>query len=236
MSILPQPFMQRLKQAFDRAWLPASCLLCSADSQHNLLCADCETDLPAAPSAICPRCAQPTTHGERCGACLKESPHFDQTIAVFHYDFPVDRIIHALKYGHQLAVAGWLGDQLAKRTQGIGEIIIPLPLHALRLRERGFNQSMEIARSLGKCLNLPVDRNSLVRLRATPPQAALPLKERHRNVRGAFECVADLSGRHVLLIDDVMTSGATVNECARVLKLHGASQVTVGVAARALKH
>jgi ComF family protein len=235
MSILPQPFTHRLKQAFERGGLAASCLLCGADSQHHLLCADCLTDLPAPPPAVCPQCAEQTTHGERCGACLKEAPHFDRTIAVFHYDFPVDRIIHTLKYGHQLAVAGWLGQQLAERTQGAGDIIMPLPLHALRLRERGFNQSMEIARRLGNCLNLRVDRNSLIRQRATQPQAGLALKERHANVRGAFECTADLSGQAILLIDDVMTSGATVNECARVLKLHGARQVTVAVAARALK-
>jgi ComF family protein len=115
-------------------------------------------------------------------------------------------------------------------------LILPLPLHPERLRERGFNQSMEIARALGNCLNLAVDRSSLVRNRATPPQADLPLKERHRNVRGAFECTADMTGKDILLIDDVMTSGATLNECARVLKLHGASSITAVVAARALKH
>lgn len=113
---------------------------------------------------------------------------------------------------------------------------MPLPLHAQRLAERGFNQAVEIATHLEKRLKIPVDRYSLQRTRATPAQAELPLKERHRNVRGAFECRSDFSGRHLLLLDDVMTSGATASECARVLKLHGAASVTVAVAARALKH
>ena len=235
MSILPQPLAHRLKRWLN-AGLPASCLLCGADSQASLLCPGCTADLPAPPAAVCPQCAEQTTHGERCGACLKSPPHFDRSIAIFHYDFPVDRIIHALKYGHQLAVANWLGIKLAERLDAAGELIVPLPLHPERLRERGFNQSMEIARVVGNRLNLAVDRNSLLRNRATPPQAAQPFKERHKNVRGAFECSADLSGRRIVLIDDVMTTGATVNECARILKLHGAAHVTVAVAARALKH
>jgi len=216
--------------------LPESCLLCSADSLGGLLCPECTADLPAPPAASCPQCGEQTTHGERCGACLKTPPHFNRTIAVFRYDFPVDRIIHALKYGHQLAVARWLGEKMAKQLHADHQLLIPLPLHPDRLRERGFNQSAEIARMIGNCLDLAVDRSSVIRNRATPPQAAQPLKERHKNVRGAFECTADFSGRHILLIDDVMTTGATVNECARVLKLHGAADVTVLVAARALKH
>jgi ComF family protein len=247
LSILPQPDgLKALARHFRNALLPGSCLLCSADSRGELFCPECSTDLPTLLAALCPLCADQTTHGERCGACLREAPHFDRTVALFRYDFPVDRIIHALKYGHQLAVADWCGQRLAAR---IGpeqfDWIIPLPLHAERLRERGFNQSAEIARVLGNCLDLPVDRapqevplgcSNLLRTRATPPQADLPHKERHKNVRGAFECRADFTGQRLLLIDDVMTTGATVNECARVLKLHGAASVTVGVVARALRH
>lgn len=239
MSILPQASVHPLKQLGKRclsALLPESCLLCGTDSQAHLLCADCTADLPALPTASCPKCGEQTTHGERCGACLKEAPHFDRTIALYRYDFPVDRIIHALKYGHQLAVAGWLGVKLAERLTADKRLIIPLPLHPERVRERGFNQSAEIARVLGNCLNFPVDRSSVLRNRATLPQADLPLKERHKNVRGAFECRSDMSGRNILLIDDVMTTGATLNECARVLKLHGAADILVAVAARALKH
>ena len=237
LSILTQ--LDRLKalaQKLGNALLPGSCLLCRADSHDHLLCAACLADLPAVPEHRCPRCADRTPLGEQCGACLKELPHFDRTVAAFRYDFPVDRIIHALKYGHQLAVATWCGQQLAKcLTAHEADLVIPLPLHADRMRQRGFNQSAEIARVLGNCLNLPVDRSNVVRTRATPPQAELPYKARHKNVRGAFECHADFSGRRLLLIDDVMTTGASTNECARILKLHGAESVTVGVIARAFR-
>lgn len=238
MSILPQAMIGSLRHLASHwrdALLPGSCLLCKADSHAMPLCAACASELPLPPSALCPQCAEPTTHGERCGACLKAPPHFDHTVTLFRYDFPVDQIIHALKYHHELAVAPWLGARLAERLPAAGQYLMPLPLHPDRMRDRGFNQSMEIARALGKALNLPVDCSSLSRQRATPPQADLLPGERHKNVRGAFACATDLIGRHIVLIDDVMTTGATVNECARVLKLHGAAEVTVAVAARALK-
>lgn len=237
LSILPQ--LGRLKtvaRRFGNSLLPGSCLLCSADCRHDLLCPACATDLPPVPEQRCPRCADCTTHGEHCGACLKDTPHFDRTTAAFRYDFPVDRVIHALKYGHQLAVASWSGRQLAQcLTDAEVDLVVPLPLHPERLCQRGFNQSAEIARGVGNCLNLPVDRKSMIRSRATPPQADLPHKARQRNVRGAFECRTDFTGKRLLLIDDVMTTGASVNECARVMKLHGAASVVVGVIARAYR-
>lgn len=238
MSILPQPDgLKRLGRKILDAVLPGSCLLCGADSQGSLLCISCTDDLPALSHALCPICADQTTRGERCGACLREAPHFARTIALFRYDFPVDRIVHALKYGHQLAVANWSAQRLAERlTTDTYDRIIALPLHAERLRERGFNQSAEIAKAFQFWAKIPVDRGNVLRTRATPPQAELPHKARHKNVRGAFECRADFTGQRLLLIDDVMTTGATANECARVLKLHGAAEVTVAVIARALKH
>lgn len=239
MSILNHPWRDSLKRRFDR-WLsravPGSCLLCGADAGNALICADCTADLPPAPTPACPQCGEATTHGERCGACLTRPPHFAATIALFRYEFPVDRVVQALKYGHQLAVAPWIAARLAERLDAGGhDLIVPLPLHPARLRERGFNQSQQIARHLGRHLGLPVDGSGLMRRRPTAPQAGLMLKERHANVRGAFECRADLSGRRALLVDDVMTTGATADECARVLRLHGAASITVAVAARALR-
>jgi len=145
----------------------------------------------------------------------------------------------ALKYGHQLAIAPWLGKTLANHPslQNIGiDQIISMPLHPDRIKERGFNQSIEIARPLCHALQRRLLLDCLKRTRATQPQAELNLKERHSNVRGAFECTSDLTGQSILLLDDVMTTGATLNECARVLKLHGARHVMVAVAARALHH
>ncbi len=237
MSILPYPTpLKAFAERLPGSLLPASCLLCGAHSGQELICSACNTDLPPLPQHRCPLCADQTTHGERCGACLKDPPHFDVAVAAFRYDFPVDRIIHALKYGHQLAVAGWCAEQLIRLlTDRSFDRLVPLPLHQERLRERGFNQSGEIARKLGILLGTPVDIEALLRTRATPPQADLPYKERQRNVRGAFECRSDLAGQRLLLIDDVMTTAATANECARILKMHGAVSVTVAVVARALK-
>lgn len=239
MSILPQAMQHPLTTAFSflaAHLLPGSCLLCAADSQQELLCTACQNELPQHSGTHCPQCAEVTLDGEHCARCRKESPHFDRTIAHFRYEFPVDRIIHALKYGHQLAIAQWLGKILASHP-GMSEHdhIIAMPLHPQRLQERGFNQSSEIARAISQKLQRPLSRNLLLRSRATATQAELALKERQHNVRGAFECQADLTGQSVLLIDDVMTSGATLNECARVLKIHGCQRVTVVVAARALR-
>ena len=236
LSILPQPLQLALKQLHNKL-MPGSCLLCGNDSNAQLLCPACVADLPALPQHLCPQCNEQTTHGERCGACLKEPPAFTKASAIFRYEFPVDRIIHAFKYGHQLAVADWAAGLISPyiKTAEI-DLLIPMPLHPERLRERGFNQSGEIARRISNNKGLALDTNSLVRSRATSPQAELPMKERARNVRGAFECRNNLSGKRVLLIDDVMTTGATLREAARIVKLHGATQVEVAVLARALKH
>ena len=236
LSILPQPLKRTLKQ-LSQTLLPGSCLLCGADSGTQLLCAGCDADLPLAPQQHCPQCGEQTTHGERCGACLKDPPAFTRTTAIFSYEFPVDRIIHAFKYGHQLAIADWAAEILARQPSVQKyDLLIPLPLHTDRLCQRGFNQSAEIARRLSKMLGLPLDSSSLIRTRATTPQAELALKERARNVRGAFECQRDLSGQRLLLVDDVMTTGATLREASRVIKLHGALHIDVAVIARAYKH
>ena len=236
LSILPQPLQLALKQ-LRRSLMPGSCLLCGSNSSDSLLCLACSNDLPPLPVHRCPQCGDQTTHGERCGACLKDSPAFEKTSAIFRYEFPVDRIIHAYKYGHQLAVAEWAAELIARHINSDGiNLLIPMPLHTERLRERGFNQSLEIARHIASKKSLPLDSHSLIRSRPTAPQAELPMKERARNVRGAFECTSDLGGKRVLLIDDVMTTGATLREAARIIKLHGATRIEVAVVARAYKH
>ena len=235
MSILPQPLRTALNRVAARL-LPGSCLLCAADSAAGLLCAACAADLPQLPAALCPQCGDETTLGERCGACLKDPPAFARTIALFRYEFPVNRLIQALKYGHQLPLAAWFGARLGRMLVAADhDLVLPLPLHPTRLRTRGFNQSLEIARPVARALGVAIDPTLLSRTRATPPQADLPLKERGKNVRGAFECAGDLAGKRVLLVDDVMTTGSTLREAARILKLHGAGPITVAVAARALR-
>jgi len=218
-----------------RMLLTQDCLLCADISERNLLCDACAAELPRLPQERCPRCALPTPNSEICGRCLANPPHYDSTQSAFVYDFPLDRLIQSFKYGHQLALAAYLGRQIAALAEGVeADRIIPLPLHPERLRERGFNQALELARPVGRATGLPIDSQSCQRVRHTPAQAALAWRERVKNIRGAFHCTQDFSGKRLLLIDDVMTTGASLDECARTLKLHGAASVSVLVVARAL--
>lgn len=130
----------------------------------------------------------------------------------------------------------FFGQALSASGRLDADLIVPLPLHPLRLRERGFNQALEIARIVARAWQLPLDYRSCERSHHSPPQASLPWKERLRNVRGAFLCRSDLTGRHVAAVDDVMTSGATLNEFARSLKKAGAARVTNLVVARTLRN
>lgn len=225
---------QGLGRCLDR-FLAQDCLLCAAASDGEILCRACSADLPRLPDRCCPRCALPTPQGEVCGRCLAHAPNFDATLAAYRYDFPVDKLVQSFKYGHRLALARYFGRQLASLAAPLdADLIIPLPLHRLRLRQRGFNQALELARPVARACALPIDASSCRRARNTPAQADLSLRERVKNVRGAFECRADLTGKRIMLVDDVMTTGASLDECARTLKLHGATRVSVLVLARAL--
>lgn len=192
------------------------------------------------PTACCPVCALPTPGAEICGACLKRAPHFDATHVLWQYAFPVDKLIQSLKYGHRLASADFLGQALAhhiaEKNQLLRpDLILPVPLSAPRLAQRGFNQAVEIARLLASAWELSIECNLVQRHRDTTPQAGLPWKERAKNVRDAFKCSANLGNISVLVVDDVMTTGSTLDELARVLKANGAGRVENCVLARALK-
>lgn len=237
--------MKSLPHRLAAALFAGDCLLCGDEEGADLLCRECEDNLPGLPAERCPRCAQPTAQGIACGHCLSHPPHYERTLALLPYRFPVDQMIQSLKYREQLALAGWFGKRLAMLCKEsfaaadaenpAPDLIIPLPLHRERLSWRGFNQALEIARPAARITGIALAPRLCQRIRATTPQVELPWKERAKNVRNAFMCNADLSGRHILLIDDVMTSGATLNECARTLKLHGAGTVTLAVVARALR-
>lgn len=224
------PALQRVGAAL----LPQDCLLCGAAAGAELLCRGCADTLPRLPAALCPVCALPSPAGKTCGACVGQAPHFDATLAAFRYGFPIDRLVQALKYEHRLALAPWFAQALLAAPPPRGDLMLALPLAARRLGERGFNQALEIARPLARSLGLPLSLGACVRSRDTAPQASLPWQERHKNVRGVFECGQDLSGKSVIVIDDVMTTGATLSEFARTLKKHGASRVTNWVVARTL--
>ncbi len=223
---------RRRLAALGAALLPQDCLLCGSPSGQGLLCRACRQDLPTLAESGCPVCAEASPGGAVCGNCLKSAPRFDGTYAPFAYAFPLDKIVQALKYQHRLAVAGFLADAMLGGPHPDGDLIVPLPLSAKRLRERGFNQAAEVARPLARALGLPLQLDGLTRRLDTVPQATLPWKERRRNVRHAFECALDLADQSIIVVDDVMTTGATLDEFAHTLKDHGAARVTNWVAAR----
>jgi ComF family protein len=216
-----------------------SCYLCRGESR-GLLCGPCTADLPRLPRERCPRCALPVQWSQVCGRCLVESPAYDASTAVYGYAFPADVLVQGLKFHGELAIAPYLSGALLGEVEAAGpalrgiDLILPVPLHPLRLRERGYNQSMEIARGIGSRIGIPVEGDLCERVRDTPPQLGLPWKERRDNVRGAFSCRRALDGRRVAVVDDVMTTGATLGEVAATLKQFGAARVVNWVVARAL--
>jgi ComF family protein len=210
-----------------------ACFLCRG-AAGGLLCRACEADLPALPAPHCPRCALPSARGEACGRCLARPPAFDATVAALSYAFPADALVHALKFRGELALApllgGFLERALAAATPAVVTCIAPVPLSARRLRERGFNQALEIARSLSR--HARIEPALVERARDTPAQFDLPWGERQRNVRGAFHVPRIVEGMSIAVVDDVMTTGATLDEVARALKAAGAARVVNWVVAR----
>lgn len=232
---IPPPAEMNIRSLF-RQVFPRSCLLCGADAHSRHLCTGCEADLPWHRQPACPQCATPTPAGQVCGACLKRPPAYDRTAAALAYAFPLDRLIPRLKYQGRLAIVPALGDCLAHAVAGHPrpDRLIPMPLHPTRVRERGFNHATEIARETAHRLGLPLDTSSCRRIRDTPPQMGLKHDARRRNVRGAFSCPGDVSGLHIALVDDVMTTGTSLDELAATLKRAGAREVSCWVVARAL--
>ncbi|MBL8446287.1 MAG: ComF family protein [Zoogloeaceae bacterium] len=216
--------------------LPRHCLVCGVGSGGESLCRACRAELPWQDPGACPRCGLPGDgRGLLCGTCQRHPPAFDSTLAAFRYQFPVDRLIQGVKYGQRLDALAFLAESLGMtipRHGGEVDLIVPMPLHPRRLADRGFNQAAEVARRVSRCTGIPWAADALVRDRDTPPQVALPWRARLANVRGAFRCTHDLTGRRVALVDDVMTTGASLHEAARAVKSRGAKSVCSWVVAR----
>lgn len=219
-----------------RALLPSACLACAA-VQRDVVCAAC-TDVLMRPVLRCPRCATPGSGGQ-CGRCADGDP-LDATLTLGDYAAPFDQLILQLKFGARLPAAGWIATRLALAARAsdaqadLPELLVPIPLSPARLAERGFNQAWEIARPLAHRLGVRASCTLLSRHRDTASQRTLDLAARLANLRQAFAIGNHASprGLHIGLIDDVMTTGATLREAARVLKAHGASRVTALVALR----
>jgi ComF family protein len=233
-----------------RAWLdrlqgwllPPRCVLCLDPGQPPALdlCAACASDLPALGSA-CIRCGVAWPGSEDapspCPRCAAAPPPYAAVLAPYAYAWPVDALVRSFKYHGQLPHGRVLGTLLAEAVQARGaplpELLVPVPLHPQRERERGYNQAWELARVVGRLLDVPVAATLCVRTRATPPQASLDAAARRANLAAAFAVRRPPAARHVALVDDVLTTGATLAALASALLAAGVRRVDAWTVARA---
>lgn len=229
--------------------LPTSCSYCNSpvkDSSIPYFCSSCWADFTLIQGPVCPRCGRPFespealshSSGHECSACRLSPPLFDQALSIGYFEGSLREAIHQFKYRPCRSLGGPLGQWMAENIRLLSgiDIVMPVPLHTKRLRQRGFNQALLLAHRMSETHRLPFSCDNLLRVRPTRPQVELTGEERIKNVAGAFALQTPdaVSEKKVLLIDDVFTTGATMNECADVLKSAGAAQVTALTLARAL--
>lgn len=234
--------VDKCRSVLERWFWPSTCVLCRGEGQAGIdLCRACESDLPFNIVA-CEVCAQPLVSDAAmplvCGRCQQRPPRFQSSFAPLRYTYPVDRLIQGLKFRRELACGRVLGELFTRRllqcrNSSLPQLIIPVPLAPRRYRERGYNQATELSRAMQRLTGIRVRTDLVVRSRDTLAQTALDQKERRRNVRGAFAVVAKLPASHIAIVDDVVTTGSTVAEVARVLRRAGAKRIEVWAVARA---
>lgn len=211
------------------------CRLCRTPATASRLCDACYQDLPWN-RACCPGCAQPQPQNAFCRRCAKRPPPFAATWVPLRFESPVREAVLALKYRAGFDAASWLAalfvSTLAARERPLPELIVPVPLHRHRLWSRGYNQSVLLARGIARQTGIALAVQGLRQRRRTIDQIGHTLAERRRNVRGAFSASPVLAGRHIVLLDDVMTTGATLAELARVAHKAGAASVEAWAIAR----
>ena len=225
----------------------SNCALCGAPAQIPgvELCTGCADDLRRNLSA-CVSCAEPLSLDVpdaaqlqlQCGACLRRTPRFDAAYCPFLYDYPLDHLIRGLKYRGQVAYGRLLGHLFVRelrlhRAQPLPQLLIPVPLAYRRFRQRGYNQAIELGRVIESQLGIPLRADVIERRRETAVQAGLTRRARRRNIKGAFAMRVKFPADHVAIIDDVITTGSTVDEISRVLKRAGVRRIEVWALARA---
>ena len=219
--------------------LPADCLFCCQPSGRSFaVCSACEQSLPFLPE-VCPRCALPPEDDANGCICPKKPPSYDALQAVFDYAWPINRIMAKWKYGGQLYFALMLAHFMVKRLtpRYPPDCIIPMPLHPHRLRQRGFNQSIELAKQIAKHHNLSLDRRSCTRIINNSSQSQLSAIDREKNIHASFFAVRnDFKAKHVLIIEDIVTTGATINALSQCLKRQGVQTVEIWCCCRTLKN
>jgi ComF family protein len=224
-------------KSIQRVVYPPRCLLCDAPGKAGRdICGDCLAELPLN-SMACRLCALPLAVSEEgiCGGCLKHPPPLDGSFIPFLYGTPLDYLLLGLKFNQQLMNARLLGalmaDTLVVNAGDLPDCILPVPLHHSRLRERGYNQALELARPIAKQLGVPLADDLVLRVKHTVAQSSLEKKARHHNIKGVFAVRGELPG-HIAILDDVVTTGSTVNELALILRRAGAKRVVVWACAR----
>ncbi len=245
----PHGWLQRLTlgRRLAHALLPSACALCGARC-HAAVCVPCHAQFLAPRGPRCPRCANPLGQADarnQCGACQAHQPAYDATVAAADYSAPLDQLVLELKFGGGLALAPWFGAVLADAVLArapleLPNVLCPVPLGPLRLTERGFNQALEIARPLSRVLGIPLRAALAIRALDTAAQSSVAPAQRRNNMRHAFivapDALALVRGQHIGIVDDVMTSGATLHELAATFKRFGAQRVTNFVFARTPPH
>lgn len=222
--------------------LPSACVLCSNPIKDDLdLCALCQAELPWIETP-CQQCALPLPNhvtSQRCGTCLHHTAPYEKIISLFSYEDPVNQFITRLKFQHQLVYARLLSQLFLKKfsatylQQEKPACIIPIPLHYKRLRERGFNQAVEIAKPIAKKLKIPLDLRSWSRIKATQAQTELSAKDRAHNIKNAFVLhKKTFNAKYVVVFDDVITTGHTVTEFCSLLRENGVEKIEVWCCAR----
>lgn len=227
-----------LRNDASRLLWPTRCLACGESGGDSLdLCDACHAALPRQ-QAACRRCALPLAPGEAgdCGACLRRPPPLQEVHAAFAYQAPLDRLVPRFKFHQDLAAGRLLSQLMAEAFAGLPPpgALVPVPLHRSRLRSRGYDQALELARPLAQALGIPLGDRLLLRVRPTAPQSTRDAAGRRRNVRAAF-AVAPAAAPppgHVVLVDDVMTTGATLHAAALALRRAGVARVDAWVCAR----
>lgn len=225
--------LKKLLQNF----IPYTCVLCHAKSDQQIdLCSHCQHDLPYWQHGCCKCGTVLNGHEKICGDCLRETPPFDYTFALCDYVAPIAKLILDLKFQHQLIYAKILGELMAEklkhRREKLPQCIIPVPLSKKRLRERGFNQAIELAKPISKCLHIPTEINCCWRTRHTEAQAMLLAKHRHKNIKNAFVVKESLKAKHIAIVDDVVTTGHTIRELSRMLRKNGVTKIEIWCCAK----
>lgn len=221
--------LNKLKILTQKLKLRAPCVLCNQyHAEKDAVCEACYPFLSSTTPA-CQYCAHPLndTTFLVCGQCCQHKPILDFAWAPYRFEEPIRTLLHAFKYHEALYLSSFLANLILRKLPAKAletECLIPVPLHPKRLRQRGFNQAVEIAKQLSKKTTLPIDIRHCEKIRHTLPQAHLPAVERQRNLKGAFR-VSSLPFQHVTIVDDLLTTGSTINELATVLKRQGVKRV-----------